>query len=1067
MVDSNDKSVKSIQLAVDELVLAEPAGHDDPLNHLSFCILAHFDANADKRFATDRLLSPELPIEAQRFAAAWLTSVSVRSPEALGGVVPRIANLFDRAYPEDLYKRLGIERGSRTQTFDKISKLSEHAKVVIEKSAKLVDDPFSLNVNRVGRLEKDLQELLNNKYNRPILAPLLPSGLIRRERIAVLFRNVKDYLNDEDADVVDRRDRVVSECNAYENEAKEFGSREANQILGRIARKLREETESQFKSLATARHPDLKFTPVNKKYPLEQIGTRFAFKIRIENRGSGPAIELRLDNAETNDSLELETSGISLGTLQPGGDFVAEVISRVKFSSSNAGESILANFSWRDYSSKERIEHEDIFDVKPQKPDVDWTNIEIEEPYSLDAIVSGKDLIGRRKEMIALLKRAKASSVGSSYIFGQKRVGKTSLANAVIENLQNSRGEKWVIIQKGSGDYVSGDASGTLRLLGDVLVKEIQDRIPGALATPSPDFSNGLAPLSGFIDSVIANRPIKLLFVLDEFDELPIELLRRTDVSTSLFQPMRQISRKPQCGFLLIGGENLHQLILTQGDRINNFQVARIDYFDRSNNWSDFVELIRRPVKHWLTLNDDALNVLFEYSAGNPYFAKLLASQLASDMVENRYSDANEFDMSDSIKKALTSTIGPNSFAHFWMDGILMDDETAEKKRMERRLAFVAMGRVLRNGESANYERVRDECSSLGLTMTPNELKDVLVEFVRRGVLVTNESGEYGLKIPLFKSWLMDKGVGELLPDIREREHVSRTLEREEKERIKDYEVTELAGKLGYYRGRRIEPLTVRQWLNQFGPHGDQRLMYRLLSEVQVYDQLKIRTKMKEAFAIVREELTTIVDRRRFRRDILVSCMDETPAKSGLTYCRLFAQVNQIWKDSVKTFDRVKQTMKDKPAEIEDIQRLVLIDDFSGTGRTIVDGLKRELAVLKSLNQNGVRIIVIALAGFDSALGQVQNFIEENGLDAKVYFCDPFGDEHRAFSETSRAFPTPPERERAREIAEDKGVQLDNKQPLGYGDTQSLVVFSDSCPNNTLPILWADKKGWTPIFPRR
>ena len=1065
MINSNAKNVKLIQLAIDELVASEPVGYDDPLNHLAFCILERFDASADKRFATDRLLSPELPAEAQKFAAAWLTSVSIRSPEALANVVPRVANLFDRAYPEDLYKHLGIERGARTQTFDKISKLNEHAKGVVEKADKLIDDPFSLNVNRVGRLERDIQELLNNKYNRPILAPLLPSALIRRERIAALFQNVKNYLNDEGADVVDRRDLVVSECDSYENEAVEFGSREANRILGGIARKLREETESQFKSLAV-RHPNLKFIPVNKKYPLERIGARFAFKIRVENRGSGPAIELRLDNVETNDSLELETSGMSLGTLQPSDDFVVEVIVRVKFSPSNAGESILANFSWRDYSTKERSEHEDIFDVKPQKPDVDWIKVELEEPYSLDAIVSGKDLIGRRKEMIGLLKRAKASSVGSSYIFGQKRVGKTSLANAIIEELENSSDEEWIIIQKGSGDYVAGDAPGTLSLLGDVLVKAIQDRVPSALAIPSPDFSNGLAPLSAFIDSVIANSPFKFLFVLDEFDELPVELLRRTDVSASLFQPMRQISRKLNCGFLLIGGENIHQLMNTQGDRLNNFQSTRVDYFDRSNDWSDFVELIRRPVKHWLTLNDDALNELFRYSAGNPYFAKLLASQLASDMVENRYSDANEFDMSDSIEKALASAIGPNSFAHFWMDGILRDDETAEKQRMERRLALVAMGRALRNGEAANYESVRDECGSLGLTMTPTELKDALEDFVRRGVLVANESEEYRLKIPLFKSWLIDKGVGELLPDIREREHVSRTLEKEEEERIKDHEVSELAGKLGYYQGRRVEPSNVRQWLDQFGPHGDQRLMYRLLSEVQMYDQPKIRTKMKEAFGIVREELTTIIERRS-RRDILVSCVDETPAKSGLTYCRLFAQENQIWKDSVMTIDQMKQMIKDRPAEIKNVQRLVLVDDFSGTGGTIIDGLRRELDVLKSLNRNGVRIIVIALAGFDSAQGKIQSFIEQSELDAKVYFCDPFGDEHRAFSETSRAFLNPAERERAREIAEDKGVQLDNKQPLGYGNTQSLVVFSDSCPNNTLPILWADKKGWTPIFPRR
>ena len=65
---------------------------------------------------------------------------------------------------------------------------------------------------------------------------------------------------------------------------------------------------------------------------------------------------------------------------------------------------------------------------------------------------------------------------------------------------------------------------------------------------------------------------------LDEFDELPLELLRRTELSTSLFQPLRQISNKPGCGFLLVGGEGMQQIINLQGDRLNKFRPVEVDY---------------------------------------------------------------------------------------------------------------------------------------------------------------------------------------------------------------------------------------------------------------------------------------------------------------------------------------------------------------------------------------------------------------------------------------------------------------------------------------------------------
>ncbi len=50
-------------------------------------------------------------------------------------------------------------------------------------------------------------------------------------------------------------------------------------------------------------------------------------------------------------------------------------------------------------------------------------------------------------------------------------------------------------------------------------------------------------------------------------------------------------------------------------------------------------------------------------------------------------------------------------------------------------------------------------------------------------------------------------------------------------------------------------------------------------------------------------------------------------------------------------------------------------------------------------------------------------------------------------------------------FAKEYGLKLLKKSPYGYGEGQALVAFFHSTPNNTLPIIWHNKK-WNPLYPR-
>ena len=728
----------NVQSAANQLASANTEGRANALEHLAATILTHTNHEYDSP-ATLELFSRELPDNIQRFAAVWLLRVIVESPRALQfeNMEGRAALLFDRLFQRDIYRVLNIDPNA--QTFEKVQSLADHLQLTLDKAMDLLTSIPHLN--QVNSLQQAIRSLINGKTTRPFLIPLLPRALASDTRMGALFKAIADYTSNLDDESIHRYDSVCDVCDDFEAEANDFGTDDSKRILGRLARQLKMAVSTHFESLEAGKHPSLRFFAIEKKYPLEKPGTSIVLKIRIANDGTGPARNLTLHEIVADECLDINFSASQLRTIQPNESFTLDIPATVQKSSDHA--KILIELSWgrSEPRSKETLE----FVVQAQRHDIDWEAVELAEPYSLEAVTSENDLIGRKQELVQLLRLANNQNVGSGFIYGQKRVGKTSLANAVAKNLESN--PHWIVISKGSGDYIGGDAISTMQSLGEVLVTSLKQRIPYLSNLPMPDFTRGLAPLSGFMDEALAYENRKILFILDEFDELPPDLLRRTDLSTSLFQPLRQISNKQRCGILLVGGEGMQQIMNLQGDRLNKFRPVELDYFSKSEDWSDFVELIRRPVQDWLTISDAALSELFESSAGNPYFAKLLASQLFSDLVKYRHSDASEVDMAEAVERVLTS-IGKNSFAHFWTDGLVETRDNTEEMQI-RRSVLIAAGRAFRKHITANADSIWQEFrNATGFPFEEQRFRLTLQDFMRRRVFVEKEHGDITAKIP-------------------------------------------------------------------------------------------------------------------------------------------------------------------------------------------------------------------------------------------------------------------------------------------------------------------------------
>jgi hypothetical protein len=155
---------------------------------------------------------------------------------------------------------------------------------------------------------------------------------------------------------------------------------------------------------------------------------------------------------------------------------------------------------------------------------------------------------------------------------------------------------------------------------------------------------------------------------------------------------------------------------------------------------------------------------------------------------------------------------------------------------------------------------------------------------------------------------------------------------------------------------------------------------------------------------------------------------------------------------------------------VDDDPMVVLVDDFAGTGSTLVNGINRfrsqvDAKIWQRYLSEG-RISVFIMFAFPEAVENVRRRCA--GVHAVA--ATVLGDDLRACSPEAAIFENEADLRFARDVLLQLGRELYPSAPLGFGDTGVLVAFHNACPNNTLPIFWnsgvVGERGWKPIFPR-
>ncbi len=823
--------------------------------------------------------------------------------------------------------------------------------------------------------------------------------------------------------------------------------------------KIREMLVEDFKNNPFSKPALLTIKKTEKKYPfIKNVNQKIQLLIENESFGYADNCIVKI-NLYSDESIRLKQLEQYVGLIKKSS------IIEFEYDGVTNSESVVifGQIDWTNFDH-EKVSLDFELELIGQNLNIDWSEFEKERPYDLEPVTDENEFIGRKK-IIDDLRRIN-NKVTSSYIFGQRRVGKTS----IVKTLQSTIKDKNVLviyIEAGDWDNASSPHK-SMGDLGEIICENIKKSNEKFASLKTPDFDGSFNRLTKFLDEVSSiDKKFQTLIILDEFDRISSELLYQSDIARSFMLTIRSISNRDQFGFILVGGEKLEYL-LSQWQEFNKFKPIRVDYFDKKEEWEDFKNLIKFPVSGILEISDQAIDYIYSQTSGNPYFTKKICIELFDFMISNRDNHVTDNETRKATEIARNkNNIGATDFSHFWKDGIKEKGDKEDEISINRRKVLLSIGQILNTVTDTNKQKIIDKSVANGLDELQAE--KTLDEFVQRKILKV-DNNSYSFIVKFFEDWLISNGLDLIITTFKEEQKITLRKRYEDELTIKHDEINSLSQGWKTYKGREITTDIIREWLQQFEDLESQRLVFKMLENVKLYSNYEIREKLEELFGEVKKEIRKADENyvskkgsERKQSGILVSYLDDNPAKSGPEYAKIFVEANNLYKDNSIIPEKIGKRISD----LKNINAIVFIDDILGTGDSIIENLEPLISQYENeFIERNILIIIGFITGFQEAKHKVEAYFEKYDLKVIFKILVPLDNKDRCFSSDSLIYSKPIEREKAKSICLKFGNLLVKSNPLGYGNCQATIVFPNTCPNNTLPIFWKENSSWKPLFKR-
>lgn len=231
------------------------------------------------------------------------------------------------------------------------------------------------------------------------------------------------------------------------------------------------------------------------------------------------------------------------------------------------------------------------------------------------------------------------------------------------------------------------------------------------------------------------------------------------------------------------------------------------------------------------------------------------------------------------------------------------------------------------------------------------------------------------------------------------------------------------------------------RWLDQFADE-DLGLAIEVVKAVRYFDTANIRSMTKKLYRMITAELAD----RGFTSAVFVAA-----GGSGSGSATVVRALRELVRGTPYRIATMLEVASIVPGGVDAI---VFVDDFSGTGDTLVEWWANVEPIVRP---NNAAVFVGLLVLNERARPRLEEF-------ADVLSVTELGPEANVLGNDSNVF-SKEQQERLLKYCRSTGCS--RRYERGYGACGLLVALKHGCPNDSLPILWHDGDVWRPLFNRR
>jgi DNA-binding winged helix-turn-helix (wHTH) protein len=358
------------------------------------------------------------------------------------------------------------------------------------------------------------------------------------------------------------------------------------------------------------------------------------------------------------------------------------------------------------------------------------------------ALLGGRGFFGRQDTLQWVQSELSNPATNSLVLYGQRRIGKTSLLMQIRRTLPRDR---FLPVYFDLQDQASRPLAHVLADLADTVAEQ------AGMAAPRLEFfdDSGRYFSQVFIPQLFravspGSRPVLLLDEFDTLDRVGEQGLPETAASRTMFPFLRRaMAEASRLAFVFVVGRRADDLSLNFTATFKTSLAREVWVLDRESAEA----LIRQAEENGsLRFSDAAIDRVVGLTNCHPYLTQLLCQRIWERVHRNGPAEPPLVGRQEA-EAALADALEAGEQALLWLWNGLTPPE---------RVYISGLAESVGEGESLSDEGVIDILSTYAARLRTREVELAPKQLVRRRVLQVTEGGEHRFEVELFRRWVSE-----------------------------------------------------------------------------------------------------------------------------------------------------------------------------------------------------------------------------------------------------------------------------------------------------------------------